>query len=371
MAHKFLYIDIYTSLKNKIGNQDYLTHDKLPTEAQLEKEYRVSRITIKKALKKLKEDGLIYSKRGSGSYVAPSAQWTLAKPAIGLSKDTKVITMILPFDMADSSFVNTINGASKYLCEHGYYLNVRSNISSTAEELEVIKKSYEDVAGILLLPISGNANFHMLNQLYVEKYPLILLDRYSESLPLNYVTSNNKQGGYDATKYLLQLGHKKIGFVCDIEIERYTTMRDRYLGYLSAMKESEALALDWIHIGFNHDWQHRPDHRVYRKIIKSLLQQGVTAIFAANDLLASYIITEATNMGYLVPEDLSIIGFDKDPTISKYFFKSITTMEQGFYDMGKVAAQEMVRLIEGATDQIAIKLPTSLVEKDTCKDRLL
>lgn len=367
MGNKFLYLDVYDSIKEKITNKEYQANDKLPTEIEMEESYNVSRITIKKALKTLKDDGLIYSKRGSGSYVAPGALWSYDNTTVENTDKSKVITMMLPFDMAESSFVNTINGASKYLCDKGYYLNVRSNISNVEEERDIINKSYENVAGILLLPMSGNENFDILNKLFIDKFPIIMIDRYNECLPINYVITDNYMGGYDATTHLIELGHKKIGFVCDVGLEKYTTLRDRYLGYCSAMENHSELSDDSIYIGFNKGYKHNKSNKMYSKIITTLIENKTTAVFAANDLLASYLITEATNMGYNVPKDISVIGFDNDPTLSRFYFKPVTTMEQAFYEIGKIAAMNLVELIEDEYKKVNIKLPATLIVKDTCQ----
>lgn len=365
MKNKFLYMNVYDAIKNQIINRDILADEKLPTELEMESLYNVSRITIKKALTALKKDGFIYSIRGSGSYVSPDAPSDNQQDKMTTVNSSNLITLILPYNMAESNFVNTINGASDYLAERGYFLTVRSNVRSVEEEKDILELSYENVAGVLLLPLSTNENFHTLNKLYLNKYPLIMLDRYNEFLPINYVVTDNYKGGYDATKYLLDQGHKKVAFVCDLAIEKYTTLRNRYLGYCRAMEDVDALESSLIHIGFNKGYTHENDPKTFKKIIKDLESKGVTAIFAANDLLATYLISQADELGIQVPNKLSVIGFDNDPFLSQYFPKGITSMSQAYYDMGKIAAENILLLIEGENKEVKVKLPTELVIKET------
>lgn len=367
MKNKFLYMNVYDSIKKQIMNKEKLADEKLPTELEMEEIYNVSRITIKKALAALKKDGYIYSIRGSGSYVSPDMS-TDETPEETISNcGCNLVTIVLPSNMAESNFVNTINGASEYLSEKGYHLTVRSNVGTVEEEKEILEQSYENVAGVLLLPLSTNENFHTLNKLYLNKYPLVMLDRYNEYLPINYVVTDNYQGGYDATQYLLSQGHEKIAFLCDVAIEKYTTLRNRYLGYCKALEEAGHLDSELIHIGLHEGYTHEPNPELFSGVVKKIKSQGATAIFAANDLLATYLISEAEKLDMIVPDDLSIIGFDNDPFLARYFPKAITTMGQAYYDMGKIAAENIIELIQGKNNQVKVKLPTTLVEKDTVK----
>lgn len=365
MNDKFLYEKVYNTLKDKILTKSYKPNQKLPTELELANIYDVSRITIKKALAHLREAGLIYSVRGSGSYVMPNPNLESYENISRENGKSNIITMILPFNMNESNFMETINGASEYLGQKGYYLNIRSNISSVAEERNILS-SYKNIAGILHFPLFGNHNISIYNKLFVEKYPIVMIDRSIECLPMNYVKTDNFQGGYDATVHLLELNHKNIGFVCDIGLEKILPLRDRYLGYCAAMEKYSELKIERIFTGFNKKYHHEQNDDTMRKIIETYIKNDVTAVFAANDLIASYFISTATSMGYDIPNDFSVIGFDNDAALSKYFFKQITTMSQEFYKMGNLAAQNLVNLIEGKKDKVKINLPATLIRKETC-----
>src|SRR5690242_18519328 len=119
-----LYARIVDELRQKIRNNEYEPNDQLPTEKELASQYDVSLITSKRALVELEKEGLIYRKRGSGSYVKPVAR----TPATAMdSSVTPVIGMILPSDKSESRLLEYINGASDYLNARNCYVAVHSN----------------------------------------------------------------------------------------------------------------------------------------------------------------------------------------------------------------------------------------------------
>lgn len=373
MSQKFLYLKVYNAIKEKITNQEYLPNEKLPTEQELSQQHQVSKITVKRALQMLRDDDYIYSIRGSGIYVMGSdsspQKNTPTLPLI-TTDHSNIITLTMPLNMNESSFTGTITGVSQYLGEAGYFLNVRTGFKTINEEKGILNQMYDTkVAGIIHFPLFPNKTINILNKLFIENFPIITLDRYVECLPISSITTDNFKGGYDAVQYLLRLNHEKIGFLCDVGLEKFVSIRDRYLGYCQAMREGSTLKSEWIHVGFNHGYLHKHNEKIMSNIVEDYKKNGITAIFAANDRIASFFILSALKLGYQIPDDFSIIGFDNDTTLNTIHSKQITTMSQQYDKIGKLAAHNIVNLIEGKTDNVKITVEAKLIEKETCIKR--
>ena len=97
-------------------------------------------------------------------------------------------------------------------------------------------------AGLIYYPSSDSENLDLLNMLYMEKFPLVIIDKRIDALPLYSVVCDNQKGMRDVVEYLLSLGHKKIAFVTDKKIGLASSVRDRYFGYAQALREAGIIA---------------------------------------------------------------------------------------------------------------------------------
>jgi LacI family transcriptional regulator len=175
------------------------------------------------------------------------------------------------------------------------------------------------------------------------------------------VDSENFEGAIAATQYLLELGHRRIGFIAgrpDLE-----SARVREEGYRSA--------LDQAGVDFDPDLL-----KVGRYTAESaegpateLLTQDdpPTAIFAANDVMAIRAMEVARDLGLRVPDDVSIIGFDNIPE-SALSEPPLTTIDQSIQQMGYEAARLLVELIANPDQEPQhVRVPTRLVQRQTCQ----
>lgn len=374
--NKLLYEKIIEDLKNKILNKVYKADQKLPTELELAEQYGVSRITSRRALEELKLQGIIYRIRGSGSFVSPAINRKEKSDELAVSKspvNKDIITIMLPFDVSNNSFAQSVRGASEILEENGYYTSVFNGLRDVESEQQLIKKLYEDkIKGIIYYPISDRDNLGILNMLYLDNYPIITIDKYFESLPISYVVSNNEDGACQATQYLIDFGHERIAFVSDLPIESTTSIRDRYFGYCKKLKQNGLpLNMDFIKVGIsNNEYSRYYQKELYQGVIKELIIKKVTAIFAINDIVASFLMRAAFEMDIKIPDDISIIGFD-NMEIAKHLQVPLTTISQDFYNMGKIAAQYLLNKIDSDEDEFkGCKLPVELVVRESCSKNI-
>jgi LacI family transcriptional regulator len=191
--------------------------------------------------------------------------------------------------------------------------------------------------------------------------PVVAVDPHLGPTNLPTVDSQNFEGAVAATKHLIQLGHKRIGFIAgrtDLESARL-----REQGYRSALDEAG--------IDFDPDLLREGRYTAEsadEPAIELLeLERPPTAIFVANDVMAIRTMEVARDHGLRVPDDISIVGFDNIPE-SALAEPPLTTVDQSIDQMGYEAARLLVDLIANPGQEPQhVSLPTRLVERQTCR----
>lgn len=189
--------------------------------------------------------------------------------------------------------------------------------------------------------------------------PIVAVDPHTGRADLPTVESDSFAGAREATRYLLELGHRRIGFIAGRPDLRSSILRDA--GYRRALSDA-GVAYDpsLVRVGM-----YQPD--VVRDQARGLLSQDrpPTAVFAANDLSALAVIDVAAGMGLRIPQDLSVIGFDDIPDATQGPV-SLTTVRQPMQGLGATAAGMLVSLMNGDTlDATHVGLATRLVVRGT------
>ena len=189
--------------------------------------------------------------------------------------------------------------------------------------------------------------------------PIVAIDPHAGRADLPTVESDSFGGAREATQYLIDLGHTRIGFLGGRPDLRSAALRDA--GYRKALSDS-GIPFDPSLVRSGHYQQ-----LTAREPALSLLRspQRPTAIFAANDLSGIAIISAAGELGLDVPGDLSVIGFDDIPEASQ-MTPPLSTIHQPMQSLGATAARMVVALMAGETPELThILLPTRLVPRAT------
>jgi GntR family transcriptional regulator, arabinose operon transcriptional repressor len=362
MKKENLYEKIIEDIQEKIINNTYAVNDRIPTEFELAEQYQVSRITSKRALEELKNEGYIYRKQGSGSYVSDAFKYRKSK-SIG-----SYVAVIMPQHVSSGSFAATIRGTSSVVQENDLSLKLYTNVKSQAEVNELLQELYrQNIAGIIYYPFADVENIAILNMLAMEQFPIVTIDKYFECVPVSSVVSDNKKGGELSAEHLISNGHRCIAFVSDIPFETATSIRDRYFGYCSAL-QAHGIKVDMnliVQGGWTSEYPRTYNKKVYTEIIQKLLARGVTAVCAANDIIASSVIHASCDLGIAIPEQLSIIGFDNSE-MAEYIRPPLTSIKQDFVQMGRTAGALICNSCgTGKLEYTRTVLPVSLVERGT------
>ncbi|KQQ09702.1 LacI family DNA-binding transcriptional regulator [Rathayibacter sp. Leaf296] len=189
--------------------------------------------------------------------------------------------------------------------------------------------------------------------------PLVAIDPHTGRADLPTVESDSYGGALQATRHLVELGHRRIGFVAGRPDLRSARLREA--GYRAALSEA-GIGFDerLVHVGlYQHDTARRPASALLS------LPDRPTAVFAANDVSAIAIIEIAARIGLDVPRDLSVVGFDDVPEASR-LDPPLTTVRQPMQTLGSTAAEMLTALMAGETPRsLHVRLPTQLVQRAT------
>ena len=217
------------------------------------------------------------------------------------------------------------------------------------------------LGGVIFADLIGNRQ--QLEDALAQNVPAVVINNYVDDLPVNCIAVDNTKGAEDAVNYLIGLGHKKIAHITGDLITQSAVMR--FEGYKNALKNHN--------IGFDPKYVFKTDYSrgQARTAAENLIKMPVpaTAVFVASDSMALEVMTVARELGKIIPDDLSIIGFDDNPS-SLDAPVALSTVRQPLIKM----AEESVKVLDGLMklnkkDIKAKKifLPTELVIRESCK----
>lgn len=189
--------------------------------------------------------------------------------------------------------------------------------------------------------------------------PIVAIDPHTGPADLPTVESDSFGGAREAVRYLIELGHTRIGFIAGRPDLRSSIAREA--GYRRALADA-GLPLDPSLVGVG-----RYVGDIAREAAATLLSRAErpTAIFAANDLSAIGIIAVAQELGLSIPEDLSVVGFDDVPEASQ-LARPLTTVRQHMQLLGGEAARLLIALLGGQQPAAThLRLPTQLIPRAT------
>ncbi|MGE5630793.1 MAG: LacI family DNA-binding transcriptional regulator [Caulobacteraceae bacterium] len=277
-----------------------------------------------------------------------------------LSKIIGVINHVVPEKsgnfISDPFHSVVIEGIEQKLREKGYYLMVRTVYNE--DELFSLLRNW-NIDGLILI---GLFQDEFSEKLMEADIPFVLVDSYIDNHKVLNIGLEDCNGGYLATKYLIDKGHRNIVFASPV-IKQNGVVEERFKGYRMALKEAN--------ITFDKKNVYQQEITITEGIglgHKLASRTDVTAIFATADILAAGIISGLNEKGKRVPDDFSVIGFD-DLYISSLTAPRLTTIHQDTQEKGKVAAESLIKVIEGESiDSNNIILPVTLVERHSVKD---
>ncbi|MBN9392916.1 MAG: LacI family DNA-binding transcriptional regulator [Chloroflexi bacterium] len=279
--------------------------------------------------------------------------------ARSLAGGRSYVVGLLVQDLGTGYTGEIIRGMDDELAKAQYNLMLFTTHRRKVKESLFVQTLTQGTADGLLLILPRNAEAY-LETLRRRKFPYVLVDHQGIDELGPSVGASNWQGGYDATSYLIGLGHKRIGFITGTP-ELGCAVR-RLDGYKAALHD-HGLPLDPNLIREGDFYQPTG----YKGGVDLLnLPDRPTAIFASNDMMAFGVMEAVREQGLSIPKDMSIIGFDDIPMAANVHPR-LTTVRQPLEQMGRVATTMLLDLINNPDQQPEkIELPTRLIVGETC-----
>lgn len=238
----YQYEKIYRDLAEDIRQGTYKPGDQLPTELALAKAWGVSRITSKKALNLLAQQGLVVRRRGLGTFVSKSGLSSLmsrnpgaALPPRGQGK--RRIGLIME-DLGESYALDLFYQMERQADRLGFQICLGISYGDQAVERQAIRDLMAlDIEGLLVMPSHSAYYDTDLLRLVLSHFPLVLIDRPLNGIPAPCVCSNNEEGARLLTEHLLSRGHQDIVYVTT-NVAEAISLEERYQGYVKAMRQN-------------------------------------------------------------------------------------------------------------------------------------
>ena len=361
MEKTYNYVRIYQDIKEQILSGGYRHGEQLPTEAQLQTTYNVSRITVKKAMELLGAEGLIrrYPRKGTFVHFPDDTAFSSASPASSAP--------LLGVVMSDFSSVfgsQFLKGVAEEANRQGCGLMVGLCYDSIQEENDIIAHLLSHgVNGIITMALhSENGMNTGIVNCAMNGFPLVLADRYLEGIALPYVGSDHADAAFKATQYLFDLGHKNIGLISSAPTT--TAITERESGYLRsyAMTQYQACPSYLMSDIRSSMPGHKTPENIRRDadLTKQYFAENpdVTALLCIDYNIMKICEMAAREIGLRIPEDLSLVCFDApDDGFTEYEYTHIRQSER---QIGEKAVRMLLDVIDGNCSSQYVLLPTEL-----------
>lgn len=273
------------------------------------------------------------------------------------TRTSGTIGIVIP-DNTNPFFAEVVRGIEDYCYEHGYPVFLCNSDGKPEKEYYYLKLLMEKgVDGLVL--VSAGDDLDSLELLDGRNIPKVIIDRRVDSLNTDSVLIDNHKGGYDATRHLLDLGHKRIG--CITGPSQVTPSGQRLQGYVRALKEKNMEVDDGLIV--SGDFK---SHSGSRGLIRLMGHpKPPTAVFACNDMMAIGALTAAEKLGIEIPAQLSLVGFD-DIAMASMVIPKLTTIVQPKRELGEAGAGLLLeRIKNGNREKSTIILEPSIIIRES------
>lgn len=277
-------------------------------------------------------------------------------------RKTYNLAFLIPF--ISDFFYEVFLGIQDAAVEHNHSVSLFSSQNKSIQESinidNIISNKYD---GVIISSEIFNENNYL--KLINRNVPVVTIEKFIDKSNVFCVTINNKEISKKAINYLVSLGHKRIGIVC--ETLKIKAIKERVEGYKEALKENDIGLTDsliFINEGLGENYSN--GYEYFKSIIKE--NKKVTAFFVTSDVVAVGAMSAIIDSGLKVPDDISIIGFD-GLEIGKFLNPKLTSISQPRYKMGYEATNSLFEIMEGKTigniildAELVIRGSTSMVK---------
>ena len=278
------------------------------------------------------------------------------------SQTTKTIAVIV------GSIRNTYSTALVYAVEKeaqkkGYNVLICTTHEDIEKELKHLKDlNSRKVDGVILMSAyRADANMDKkYKEFYISKLPIVFVDRNIPGINRDVIQSENFDASYKATKYLMDMGHRKIGIIAT---SNFSTVQERIKGYKAAFADA-GIEYDESLISSVDELSDKMSRKVCHEFLEE--HPDITALYILNNSLCSGVLLDLKERQMKIPQDISLLVWD-DEEYNELL--DITTIEQPITEIGKQATRRLFELIgepEETTDFECKKLDPELIIRKSC-----
>ncbi len=337
----------YMQLKKEIQSWIYAgrfkSNEQLPSEHELSRLFSMSRQTVRQAVGEMVQEGLLYRIQGKGTYCAGM---NTRRPS-----DTATIGVITTY-ISDYIFPLIVRGAEAALRSRGYQLLLASTDNDKAKERESLEMMLaQSVSGLIIEPTrsaEGNPNESYYRALEAQGIPYIMINESYPELDCPCIKVDDELGVYKAVEFLILEGHRQIaGFFKTDDLQGVNRMN----GFIQAHLHYKLPFHDENLVTYT--TEEKSDKPLSMAALMLSRKNRPTAFVCYNDELAIRMLDIIREASLLVPDDLSIVGFD-DSFLATATEVKLTTIAHPKIEMGIKAAEILIDMKERKLDRRSV-----------------
>ncbi|HYK88043.1 MAG TPA: GntR family transcriptional regulator [Acidobacteriota bacterium] len=328
------YFQLQTWLIEQMEQGVFRPSDRIPTEEELVRITGLARATVRQAVQNLTNMGYLSRQRRRGTFVLNRMSDSGRRTIVG----------ILVPDIRSGYAPELARGAEDEAARNRHSLILCSTDDLFVKaDLQSDRLIEEGVNGVIFVPTaaSDDKNLRIVEKFTRRNIPVVLADRTVPGVTVDFVTTDNFQGAYALTEYLVRRGHRRIVIALST---LFSTERERLEGYKKALTDMR-LRSDPSLVFASSVPYHEKRYMEYARDILGHID-SITAIFAGHDRIAYLFYAVAQDMGISIPRDVSLVGYDDLPFTHSHP-ASLTTVHQPIYEMGLESMKRIMCRIRG------------------------
>lgn len=305
----------------------------------------------------------MFQKRPEKKFVRKHLNWGYQRNSLASNlrtNKTHTIGVIVP-RISRNFFATVIAGIEETAYEAGYNVVICQSLESLERETKFMDTLLSNrVDGVLISISMETTSYEHLLAFKQHGGPIVFYDRPCHIENCTSVSIDDFQASYNATKHLIEQGCKHIAhFSGPQEIELY---KNRKKGFITALEDHNLLYKEAY--CFESGLSSNDGIEIAKKIVK--LKQ-IDGIYSANDTAAISAMQYLKSKGIQIPNDIAVVGFNNDP-ISAVIEPGLTTVNQPDFEMGNIAATELIKQIQNKTansEKDSIILSSELIVRNS------
>ncbi|AUS95527.1 hypothetical protein CDQ84_11400 [Clostridium thermosuccinogenes] len=347
----FLYQKVYEDIKEEIENGTLAPGTKISSEKQLASKYGISTITVKTALGLLTEEGLVKRVPGKGTFVAGHESNAAPKDKhhAGDAEHRPIIGVVL--EHVSSTFgLDMMYHMDRIAMEKGYRLCIRFSYTDQEKETEEIDFLLSlGVCGLIIMPSHGSHYNTKILKLVVDKFPVVLIDKSLEGIPVPSVCTDNDQCSRALVDFLVGRGYRNIGIVTS-QNDGISSIKERKKGFYDSLAANSLPVNDECVIQLKVDSIQVTGKSIEEQNIKHISNYlkrhpDIDSLICLEGGFLLDIYKACENLGKRIPEDIAVCSIDEDSNASTGFF--FTHVKQDELAIAEKAMELIVAMLNG------------------------